>query len=86
MPLYGPFSVMQYAADGSLSSDPAPGVHYTADRPTWQAQGQLLGPYVVTPSNPLQFVMMGYEQDPGNTIPICFPDQATADGVIAQLV
>lgn len=85
MPLYGPFTVLTYDADGALTDIPASGVHYTADRLTMAEHSALLTPYAITPTNPLQFVMAGYDTDPGNTIPIRFPDAAAAAPVVAQV-
>lgn len=86
MSLYGPFSVMAYNADGSLSALPAAGVHHTADTPTWAANTALLAPYRVQPAHPLQFVMAGDDPvNPVNSFAIVFPDQATATRIIAQL-
>lgn len=96
MPLYGPFPVLNLSGTPTTSTDPdsgvtfttyplAAGVHYTADAPTWQANQALLTPYADA-TRPLQFVMAGDDPAaPANTHPLVFPDQATANSVIAQL-
>lgn len=86
MSLYGPFPVMAYNADGSLSTSPAAGIHYTADAPTYAAHSALLTPYRVLPVHPLQFVMAGDDPaNPTNSFAIVFPDQTTATSTMAQL-
>lgn len=85
--LHGPLPVRKYANPWPDVPELASGVHYTAERETYEANEALLSPYYVTPANPLQFVMLGDSEENGypNTFPIRFPDQATADSVIATV-
>lgn len=83
--LDGPFAVFALDATGAETADLAPGVHYkttTADL----AANSALQPYVVTPSHPLQSVWAGDQPEtPTWTVSLRFPDQATADAVLARL-
>lgn len=85
--LYGPFSVQTHDTDGNLTGTLAPGVHYTCDALTFASNTDTLSPYRATPNYPLQFVMAGDDPAaPTNTVPVVFPDDATAQSVIALLV
>ena len=94
--LYGPFTILTHNPDGSLGTTdaqgqwvpnaPAPGVHYTTDAASFAAAETVLGPYRAVHAWPLQNVLAGDDPaKPTMTVPLVFPDQATADAVIAQL-
>lgn len=84
--LLGPFAVQTHDAQGNLTGTLAAGVHYTCDGPTWAANTTKLTPYLATHAWPLQFVMMGDDPaNPVNTYPLVFPDDPTAQSIIAQL-
>lgn len=97
MTLDGPFPILDLSATPTLSTDSlsgatiktyplAAGVHYKTDPATLAAFTTLLTPYVVAPVHPLQNVWAG--DDPAThpmTVPLVFPDQATADSVHAQI-
>lgn len=87
MTLDGPFQI--YDRDpltGELTATLAPGVHYKTDPTTFATFSALLTPYRVEPT-PLQNVWAGDDPAaPVLTVPLRFPDQATADAVSAQIV
>lgn len=86
MILYGPFPVRTRDANGELTEELASGVHYTAERSVFEANVEVLTPYLAVVDNPLQFVMGSDSPENGyeNTFPIRFPNQATADTVIGD--
>lgn len=97
MNLDGPFTVYDKRT-GVVATDPvtktsfttytaSPGVHYMCDLATFTAKQALLAPYRVTPTTPLQRVWAG--DNPANpqwTVALVFPDQATANSVLAQVL
>ena len=96
MTLDGPFVILDLSASPTITTDafgqevvaypPAPGEHYKTDPETLAAFADLLGPYVVAPSRPLQNVWAG--DDPADyvlTVPLRFPDPETAEGVRAAI-
>lgn len=81
MTLDGPFPVFVVAPDGTLTTELATGVHYKSDSVV-----TALEPYVVVPSQPLQSVWAGDTPEaPQWTVSLRFPNQATADTVLASL-
>lgn len=82
MTLDGPFPVYLRGADGELTADPAPGVHYKTDLPALADYAEQLAPYVVTPAQ-LQSVWAGDDPAaPVMTVSLRFPDDATAQTVL----
>ena len=83
--LDGPIPVMRRDETGALTDTPAEGAHYNIDRARYDANAELLAPYHVEPSS-LQRVYAGDDPNAAQwTIALRFPDQKTADQVIASL-